>query len=424
MPLKSILNKALNLTKESFLFAISSVTVNKMRTFLSLFGITIGIFAIISVYTVIDALEANVKSSIAQLGEKTLYVDKWSWGGGGGDYPWWEYMKRPTPKLEEAKSIERMSKTADAVVYTASLTFPVKQGSKSTNKASITGVTYPYNKVRAFDISQGRYFTEMEARNGNGTAIIGSNIVKDLFGAESPIGKTIKIGAQKATVIGVFKREGKSAFGGSSIDDEVIVPMSFAQRLVNFKIYDGGLYIVIKGKPNVSLTALKDETRMLLRKIRKTPPLKKDDFALNEMDTITQSTEGIFSTINLAGMIIGGFSIIVGGFGIANIMFVSVRERTNIIGIQKALGAKKSFILLQFVYEAVLLAIIGGAIGLIIVFGGTFFFNRAFPDFHINLTLFNIIRGLLISGVIGFLSGLLPALRAANLDPVVAINTK
>jgi putative ABC transport system permease protein len=210
----------------------------------------------------------------------------------------------------------------------------------------------------------------------------------------------------------------------SSIDDEIIVPVSFAQKLVNFKTYDGGLYIIIKGKPNIALTELKDEIRMLLRKIRKIPPAKKDDFAINEMATITQSTEGIFSTINLAGMVIGGLSIIVGGFGIANIMFVSVRERTNIIGIQKALGAKKAFILLQFVYESVLLAVIGGAIGLLIVFSGTFVFNHAFPDFPIKLTLFNIIRGLLISGVIGFLSGLLPAIRAANLDPVVAINTK
>jgi ABC-type antimicrobial peptide transport system, permease component len=423
MSIKPILNKQLNLIKESFLFALSSVSVNKLRTFLSLFGITIGIFAIISVYTVIDALESNVKKSIATLGENTLYIDRWEWVG-GMNYPWWEYIKRPLPKLEEAKKIEEMSQTAEAVAYSASLTFTVKRGSKSTDKARITGVTFPYNKVRAFDIQDGRYFTELETRNGNGTAIIGTNIVKELFDGASPIGETIKIGPLKATVVGVFKREGKMPMNDTSIDDEIIVPVSFAQKLVNFKTYEGGLYIIVKGKSNIALTELKDEIRMLLRKIRKIPPAKKDDFAINEMATITQSTEGIFSTINLAGMVIGGLSIIVGGFGIANIMFVSVRERTNIIGIQKSLGAKKAFILLQFVYESVLLAVIGGAIGLLIVFSGTFVFNHAFPDFPIKLTLFNIVRGLLISGVIGFLSGLLPAIRAANLDPVVAINTK
>jgi putative ABC transport system permease protein len=423
MKTKTIINKQLNLIKESFLFAISSFTVNKLRTFLSLFGITIGIFAIISVYTVIDALESNVKKSIASLGENTLYIDRWEWIG-GMDYPWWEYLKRPLPKLEEAKKLEQLSQTASAVAYSASLSFTVKNGAKSTNKARITGVTFPYNKVRAFEIQQGRYFTEMETRSGNGVAIIGTNIAKELFDEPNPLGKTFRIGALKAAVVGIFKREGKMPMNDSSIDDEIIVPVSFAQKLVNFKTYDGGLNIIIKGKSDVALTELKDEIRMLMRKIRKMPPTKKDDFAINEMASITQSTEGIFSTINIAGMIIGGLSIIVGGFGIANIMFVSVRERTNIIGIQKALGAKKAFVLLQFVYEAVLLAVIGGAIGLLIVFIGTFIFNNAFPDFPINLTIFNIIRGLLISGIIGFLSGLLPALRAANLDPVVAINTK
>lgn len=210
----------------------------------------------------------------------------------------------------------------------------------------------------------------------------------------------------------------------SSIDDELIIPVMFAQKLVNLKTYEGGVNIVIKGKQNIALRELKDEIRMLMRKIRRTPPIKKDDFSLNEMATITQSADAIFASINIGGIIIGGLSIIVGGFGIANIMFVSVRERTNIIGIQKALGAKKSFILLQFVYEAVLLAVAGGAIGLLLVFLGTLIINQVFTDFTISLTIYNLVKGLTISAVIGFISGLLPAMNAANLDPVVAINTK
>lgn len=423
MGYKQLINKHLNTIKESFTFALSSITVNKLRTFLSLFGVTIGIFAIISVYTVIDSLQENVQKSIATLGENTLYIDKWDWIG-GMDYPWWEYMKRPLPKVEEAKKIEEMSKTAEAVAFSASLSFPIKYENKSTSKAVISGVTFPYKEVRSFDIQNGRYFTEIEARNGNGVVLIGTNIVRDLFNGKNPIGKPIKIGPLKATVVGVFKKVGSQPFNSSSLDDEVIVPYTFAQKLINFNIYEGGLNIIIKGKPNISMAELKDETRMLIRKIRKIPPLKKDDFAINEMASISQSTEGIFKSINFAGMLIGGLSIIVGGFGIANIMFVSVRERTNIIGIQKALGAKKSFILLQFVYEAVLLAIAGGAIGLILVFIGTYFFNQAVSSFHISLSIANISRGLLISGGIGFISGLLPAINASRLDPVVAINTK
>lgn len=422
MSYKTAYRKQANIIKESFLFAISSVSVNKLRTFLSLFGITIGIFAIISVSTLLDSLESNVKQSIATLGENTLYIDKWDWVG-GQDYPWWEYMRRPLPKIEEARKIEEMSQTADAVCFTASLSFPVKYKKNATSNSTITGVSYPYNKVRSFDIQNGRYFTELESRSGKGVAIVGTNIVKDLFEGENPLGKSIKIGAQKVSIIGIFKREGKMPFS-SSIDDELIIPVMFAQKLVNLKTYEGGVNIVIKGKQNIALRELKDEIRMLMRKIRRTPPIKKDDFSLNEMATITQSADAIFASINIGGIIIGGLSIIVGGFGIANIMFVSVRERTNIIGIQKALGAKKSFILLQFVYEAVLLAVAGGAIGLLLVFLGTLIINQVFTDFTISLTIYNLVKGLTISAVIGFISGLLPAMNAANLDPVVAINTK
>lgn len=423
MSYRTKINRQINNIKESFLFAFTSVTVNKLRTFLSLFGITIGIFAIISVATLLDSLESNVKKSIASLGENTLYVDRWNWIG-SSDYPWWEYLKRPVPKLEEAKKIESLSHTASAVSYFASLNYQVKFEKNATNKAQIAGVSYAYDKVRSFDIQKGRYFTEIETRSGRNVAIVGTNIVKDLFVDEDPMGKTIKIGPQKATIIGVFKQEGKSPFNSSSMDDAVLIPINFAKKLVNLNTYGGQVFIVIKGRNDVALNELKDEIRMLMRQIRRTPPLKKDDFTINEMTSLTQSTEGIFTTINVGGMIIGGFSIIVGGFGIANIMFVSVRERTNIIGIQKALGARKSFILLQFIYESVLLAIAGGAIGLLLVFGGTLLFNKFFPDFAITLTVFNILKGLTISAIIGFLSGLVPATTAANLDPVVAINTK
>lgn len=415
--------KSISILKESFLLAVSSITANKLRTFLSLFGITIGIFAIISVSTVIDSLQKNVQASIATLGENTLYIDKWEWVG-GMDYPWWEYMKRPQPTADEAEKLQSMSKTAQSISFVASLSFPVKYGKRTTKEASLSAVTYPYKEVRTFDIEKGRYFTEKEAANGTSLAIMGVNVVRDLFNGAPPIGKKISVGSQKATVIGVFKKVGDQPFGNSSLDDEIIVPYPFAKKLVNFDNYNGNLNIVIKGRDNVATSELTDEITMLLRKIRKIPPLKKNDFSINEMATIAQSTEGIFSSINLAGMLIGGLSIIVGGFGIANIMFVSVKERTHIIGIQKALGAKKAFILLEFVYESVILAIVGGVIGLILVFMGTFLFNQVFDSFQISLSIGNIVKGILISGVIGFLSGLLPAINASKLDPVVAINSK
>jgi len=410
----------IKLARESMQFAYQSVKANKLRTFLSLFGITIGIFAIISVFTMIDSLEKNVRDSLQALGKKVVYVQKWPWGG-NEEYPWWKYLNRPEPTLSDLEEIRRKSLLTDAACFNVAYNKQLKYNGNNIPDATIYGISTDFDKIRTFDLSEGRFFNQFEINSGRPYAIIGSDIAKDLFQGANPLDKTIKIGGQKVTVIGVFAKEGKSAIGENSLDNMVIIPLNLARTMVDLR--NSGPWIMVKAKDDTSVEDLIDELRGILRAHHRLKPLDEDDFALNQIDLLKDSLDSIFASINFAGGFIAFFSIIVGGFGIANIMFVSVKERTSQIGVQKALGAKRYFILIQFLYEAVLLAVAGGVIGLLLIFIGTLAVTHGL-DFNVSLTLSNIIRGLLISAVIGIVSGFVPAWMASRLSPVEAINTK
>lgn len=408
------------LTRESLAFAYQAIVVNKLRTFLSLFGITIGIFAIISVFTMVDSLEKNVRDSIQSLGDNVIYVQKWPWSM-SNDYPWWKYMNRPQPTVEDLNAIRAKSTLAKNSVLCLQVNSLVKFQKNSAPNTDIMAVSNEYEEIRSFEIAQGRYFSPFEIHSGRNVAIIGSELANELFEGTQPIGQTIKIGGKKLEVIGVFLKEGKSAIGENSHDNLVLIPINYAKTFVDFRRV--GLWIMVKASEKASTLDLNDELRGILRTVRKLKPVDDDNFALNEISMLKQGIDNIFKMIDLAGWIIGGFSIIVGGFGIANIMFVSVKERTNIIGIQKALGAKNYFILIQFLYESVLLSTLGGIIGLLLIFAGTLIISNT-SDFSISLTAANIIRGLGISAVIGIVSGFAPAWSASRLSPVEAINSK
>jgi len=408
------------LIKESFLFALHAIIANKLRTLLSLLGITIGIFAIISVFTVVDSLERNIRKSIASLGDNVVFVQKWPWEF-GGDYKWWQYMNRPAVKLKEVSEIQNRSTAAEAVVFSISLTRNIEYMNRSMSDVSIIPVSHDYSKVRNFDISEGRYFSEFESSNGRGVCIIGYTINENLFENTTAIGKEIKIMGRKTEIIGVFDKEGEDTFGNSS-DNTVLVPVNYMRNFIDINSEVHNPMIWVKAKENISNEALKDELRGIMRAIRKLKPMADDNFALNETSLLSQAFDGLFKVVALAGWIIGGFSILVGGFGIANIMFVSVKERTNIIGIQKSVGAKNYFILIQFLSEAIVLCLIGGAVGLLIVFSGTLIVAQLM-DMEIALTLSNIILGLGVSVIIGIVSGFFPAYMASKLNPVDAIRS-
>ncbi len=410
----------LKLLKESLIFAFVNVMVNKLRTLLSLLGITIGIFAIISVFTIVDSLERNIRENIAQLGDNVIYVQKWPWAF-DADYAWWVYMRRPVPDLRDYEEIRRRSQHAEAAVFSVSTGGMVRYNGTYLENTGIWANSHEFETIRHFELERGRYFTPFESATGRNLAIIGHEISQRLFGGMDPIGREIQISGRKVTVIGVATREGMDMVGGGSLDELVLIPLNFARTMYNIRSDRLNPMIMVKALPDVSNQELMDELRQILRSARRLSPATDDNFALNQVSAISQGLDQIFVMINLVGWIIGGFSILVGGFGIANIMFVSVKERTNIIGIQKSLGAKNYFILLQFLYESVLLALAGGIIGLLFIFGGTVLISST-SDFSITLTGSNIGLGLFVSAVIGIIAGYAPAYAASRLNPVEAIN--
>ncbi len=407
----------IKLIRESLVFALGAIVVNKVRTLLSLLGITIGIFSVISVLSVFDSLERSIRESLDDLGSNVLFVQKWPWMMGGGDYPWWKYVNRPEPSVHEMEEIHRRSNVSDASAIMFDFSRPLSFRNNTYNEVTIMAVSHEYDKVMSVDIQYGRYFTRLESSGGRNVAIIGAKIAEELFPGADPLGQTFKIAGQKADVIGILKPQGAGAFGNTS-DEQVIIPVNFARNFVNIR--DMGTTILVKGKPNVSNEQLMDEITGIMRSLRKLKPGQESNFALNEVSVINQGLQAFFSGLALIGWIIGGFSLLVGGFGIANIMFVSVRERTNIIGIQKAIGAKNYFILLQFLFEAVFLSLLGGIIGLLLIYIGTLAFQDAM-SFPLILSSKNLTIGLVISTIIGLVSGFVPAWVAARLDPVEAI---
>lgn len=410
---------AIRLIKESLVYALVSLAVNKLRTLLSLLGITIGIFAIILVYSIVDSLEKNIRDSVAQLGDNVIYVQKWPWGG-GGEYPWWKYLNRPVPLASEAVLVKKRSQYAQNVAFASSVgSTYAKRNGLNAEGISVMGATYEYGDIWEFELSAGRYFTELEMSSGRPYAIIGADVAEGLFlPGEDPIGQRIAIKGIKVVVIGVFEKVGESIVG-QSYDKMALVPFSFVRTLINTDRNDGNI-IMVSAKPDVTIAQMKDELTGIMRSVRRLRPGADDDFALNDPSLISNQLDSLFGVLGMVGTVIGGFSILVGGFGIANIMFVSVRERTNEIGIQKALGAKNYVVLVQYLSESVFLCLVGGIAGLLLVWLGAYAAAKAF-DFEIFLSSGNVILGMGMSAVIGLISGFIPAWMASRLNPVDAI---
>jgi putative ABC transport system permease protein len=407
---------------ESFRFAYNSLVVNQLRTFLSLLGITIGIFCIISVFTIIDSLERTIRNSMEKLGSNVVYVQKWPWAPPPGetDYPWWKYLNRPVPKFSETLEIRRRSNLAQNVVFYQGFNRTVQFGTNKAENVVVLGGSSGLIETWGLKIAFGRPLSEEELDGYSNLGMMGSELAAQLFPGSNAVGRSVKIQGFNILIVGVFEKMGEDMFG-TSMDNRVLIPVKFAYRMVDPKM-DAGQSIIVKGKVDIVAARLMEELEGIMRSIHRIKPSEENDFALNEVSLISGRLDGIFKVLNIAGWIIGGFSILVGGFGIANIMFVSVKERTKIIGIQKAMGAKNRFILLEFLFEATVLSLIGGLIGLFIIYLGTYIAKASF-DFEFVLTAGNIATGLIISISIGLIAGLVPARSAAKLDPVTAMNS-
>jgi putative ABC transport system permease protein len=413
---------------QSLRLSFEELRSSKLRSFLSLIGITIGILCVISVRTAVDSLEKNIKDSFDTFGGDILYVQKWPIIF-SDDYPWWRFYNRPQVSQKEMEMVSDRLKLAEA---TALVSFnggkTAKYEDRLAEKVTLTGATYQYDHIKDMEFSQGRYFTQTEADNPTYVCIIGSSIAETLFQGRSQIeGQEIRCQGVRLKVIGVFKKEGDNLIGWT-LDNMIMIPYSVMSTFVNTNGGgDGDPLLAVRPKKGIPTDELKYEVKGVMRSVRRLSPRQEDNFAVNQMSMITDQISSLFLIVNIAGLFIGGFSILVGGFGIANIMFVSVKERTNIIGIKKALGAKQIYILLEFLLEAVMLCLIGGAMGLLLVLGLASLANALLAHnqstFVFHITTQNVTIGLSISIVIGIIAGFIPAYQASRMKPVDAIRS-
>lgn len=409
---------------ESLKFAWNALRTNLLRTVLSLLGVTIGIFAIIFVFTVVDSLERSIRDSFNFLGTNNINVEKWPYGLGGGPYPWWKYLKRPYPSYDEYEFLKANVDNATSIcIFTVKNGITAKYESSSSTSLDLLGIVHSHKDAYEMPIESGRYFTPGEAKSGGNIVILGHRPAKELFPNENPIGKKIRIKGMKYYVVGIIEEEGEPLLGLPTNDDAIYMPyQAFLKIFYSGRRNGVEPHITLKGKDeDIGLVELEAELRGLMRTKRGLRPKEDDDFALNRPEAIANFIGSTFDIIGIAGWIIGGFSILVGGFGIANIMFVSVRERTNIIGIQKSLGAKNFFILFQFLFESIFLSLLGGGFGILLVWGLSFI---SLGSLDLILSVSNVTIGLGVSAAIGMISGIVPAVLAARMDPVMAIRTQ
>lgn len=407
---------------ESLRFAYQNVRANLLRTLLSLLGITVGIFCIISIFTFVDSTERTIKDSFNRLGSSVLYVQKWPWGF-SSDYPWWKYVNRPQTTYEEMLLLKDRMKTADAVGFIFWIPEQkLENAMESVSSIEVKAFSHNYNQISEVAIQYGRYFTEAESKQGSPVCIIGHTLATNLFGnPEFAVGKKVTgFKEQKITVVGVMEKEGNALGVFGQQDNSCNYPIEYIRKYGDYQEATNRPSIYIKGKEGISLDEVEDETMSYMRGIRRLYPSEDDDFAVNQLSLIKNVTENLFSQISFIGIIIAGFSILVGGFGVANIMYVSVKERTAIIGVQKSLGSKSIYILIQFLAESVILSLLGGVAALILIALGVLLVNNL-VEFQLYLTTKNVLIGITVAGVIGIVSGILPARSAAKLNPVESI---
>jgi putative ABC transport system permease protein len=406
------------LLSESFRFAMNALRNNKLRTLLSLLGVTIGIFSIIAVLAAVDSLNRKITKDLSALDKNTIYLMNRSFGP--SDIPQWKREQFPDVKYDEYIFLKGTLTDAEQMGYQIfTKRESVKYESKTVSDVNVVPVSHEFIDIQGLEFKEGRFYTESEANSAVPVVVIGYEIANSLFEDAEPIGKKIRLYGQKFTVIGVLKKEGGLGDGN---DNSAIIPVNFVRQRYGDNNKALVNVIIIKPEKGVDMGAFKAEISQKLRSFRGVKAGEIDNFFINVFSGFTDFIEGIISQMNMVGWMISGFSLLVGGFGIANIMFVSVKERTNLIGIQKSLGAKNRFILFQFLFEAIILSVIGGIIGLLMVWIIAMILTKAL-DFEFVLGIGNIMLGTGLAAFIGLISGILPAISASKLDPVEAIRT-
>jgi putative ABC transport system permease protein len=410
----------LRLLKESFSFAMNALRNNKLRTLLSLLGVTIGIFSIIAVLAAVDSLDRKITKDLSSLDKNTIYLMKFSFGP--SDIPQWKREQFPNVEYDEYTYMKNaMTNTAQMGYQIFTKRESIKYDSKTVSDVNVVPVSHEFIDIQGLEFEKGRFYNESEANSGATVIVLGDEIAKQLFDDFDPIGRNVRLYGKRFTVIGVLKKEGAGLFGDSN-DTTVFIPVNFVRQLYGDSNKTSTNVIILKPEKGVDMEAYKGEISQKLRSYRGLKSGEIDNFFINVFSGFTDFIDNILGQMNVVGWIISGFSLLVGGFGIANIMFVSVKERTNLIGIQKSLGAKNRFILFQFLFEAIILSVIGGIIGLLLVWIISVVLTEV-ADFEFVLGIGNVLLGTSLAALIGLISGILPAIAASKLDPVEAIRT-
>ena len=400
----------LSIFVESFRIALTSIFSNKSRSILTALGIIIGVLSVTLMGTLISGLDRGFDKSMAFLGKDIFSISRWEWFG---DADWWEVRNRPRMRLEYVDVIKEKSSYAEAVAPVMQRGAVLSRGELSTAGTQIFGTNTDYMSTITANIAQGRFFTEGEDRSGSRVTIIGNDIAENLFVNQNPICEYLKIDGIKFRVIGIMEKQGKF-LGLFSVDNQAIIPVGTSVRLFSRR---GFIRISVKVPPE-NIVDAKDELYGIMRQTRGLKPSQKDDFAINQTEAFERQYNQIKFAIGGTGIFITILSLVVGGIGIMNIMFVSVQERTKEIGVRKAIGATKNMILTQFLMEAISICLIGGLIGLLMASGLSFVINKFFPS---TMPLWLAFTSILLSVLVGVLSGVVPSYRAARLDPIDAL---
>ncbi len=415
------MRKTINILSSSFRLTMQELMVNKLRTSLSLIGISFGIFCIIGVLATVNSLQTNIQNQIESLGSNTIYIDKWQYFHNGPDYPWWKFVNRPQPAFDEVQLIKERSALAKNVAFLINQPINIEYESYALEGVQMYGISEEENSIQPVNIQYGRFISGNEFSSGSAVVIMGYSNAENLFGNPAlAVGKEVSVKKHKAVIIGVIEKTGRS-MTGMDYDQSIMVPYRFARNLINEK--NSSPKIIVTADKNVSSQELADDLEGVMRSIRKLSPKQDDNFSINQISGASERVSSLFANINIGGWAIGVLSLVVGAFGIANIMFVTVKERTPIIGLKKAIGAKKRSILSEFLLESAIICILGGMMGLLLVYLLTLILSSvfSFPVFISGSILFLAIT---ICIVIGILAGIIPALTASRLDPVVAIRSK
>jgi putative ABC transport system permease protein len=398
---------------EGVKIAFTAIRANKVRAFLTMFGIIIGIVAVTAMNTTINGVNRSFEDSMAMLGTNVLYVEKFPWDP-GPNYKWWLYINRPEMEVEYAEKIKQYSSYVSAASAVARRTVTVRATDKYANGVTVSGVSTDYSLTNTIDLEDGRFFTFEENQSSKRVAIIGASVEEVLFPQGNSIGKSVRIGGQRFEVVGKLAKQG-NFLGMQNFDNQILIPISAYGRIYGLR---RGVSLQIKYDDEKSLQAGEYELEGIMRRVRQLDAKAENNFAINKLDVFRQQYQMMTGAIYGIGIFLTGLSLFVGGIGVMNIMYVSVKERTKEIGIRKAVGAKSYQILLQFLIEAVTVCCLGGAVGVLISVGVTQLINQFFVAY---MDWGTVVGAFLICTAVGVLFGYLPARRAAHSNPIESL---